>query len=609
MPDQYSTSQEPDDSKSGQSTGPFMAPIIIIKRWSWRKRILVALSTFVVLAGLSIGGAEYYTAQPYFCRSCHVMESYWQSWNRDIHGSKFDIACVDCHYAPGERLTIHAKFKGLSQATSYFSGRWGSSRPRAHVNDASCLVSACHGDGKFVDQKLPIGETRTEERIVAGTPTKVQRTPTVIFTHSKHLNVGGRVEETAKKIETLTAALKTKLPPDIWASLELFCNSVAPLPERELKINLLLNGRQLDEHANAAVELAQMIDLDLRLTQLAGLNCAACHTYDPSGDMHFTVDRQTCYTCHFTNQSFNSQTGRCLNCHVPPSRQIMVHAPATTEGAKPSIMNHQDILDRNIDCASCHLDLVQGEGHVTARECAHCHDRAVYLEKFETRTIEDVKEYHRVHVAAQNARCPDCHGSVKHELVEPTLVATSAGFLKPVLDDCQHCHPRHHQEQVELLMGTGGKNIDQPMPNAMFGSRLNCRGCHKESAQDFKGAPLIGATADTCIACHDPKYGDMLKDWINEISAYLNESEKALARVNKRLEENKAAGKPISPRVLELIKNAEHNIHLVKIGNGIHNRNFATHLLDVSDDNLRQALSLLASAGTATGADTAPVHE
>lgn len=588
----------PDQNNSPHQVVPQSTPVVIQRRWSWRKRLLVAAGTLVLLGGLSMGGAEIYTARPAFCRSCHVMESYWQSWNRDIHGSKLGARCVDCHYAPGERQTIHAKFKGLSQATSYFSGRWGASRPRAHVSDASCLVSSCHGDGKYVDKKLPIGETRTEERIVAGTTTKVQRTPTVVFMHTKHQHVQNRMDETKKKIDELSSSLKASLPAEAWSTIEKVSQTASPLSEREASITSGLKARKLNDQLPIAVELVQAIDLDLRLHQLTGLTCAACHTYDASGAKHFAVDRQTCYTCHFTNQSFNTLTGKCLNCHAPPSRQIMVHAPSTAPGTKPSIMNHQDILDRNIDCTSCHLDLVQGKGRVTARECTHCHDRSSYLEKFETRTIEDVKEYHRVHVAAQNARCPDCHGATTHRLIEPTLVATSSGLLKPVLDDCQHCHPRHHAEQVELLMGVGGMDIDQPMPNAMFGSRLNCRGCHKQSGKDFKGDPLIEATATTCIACHDPKYGDMLKQWLNEIASYLGESEKALARINKRMGEMKTAGTPIPSRAVELVKHATHNIHLLKIGNGIHNRNFATHLLDVSDDDLRQAISLLGPAST-----------
>jgi nitrate/TMAO reductase-like tetraheme cytochrome c subunit len=609
MPDN-NTPQPPAGANPNPPTaagGPLSTPPAR-PRWSWRKKILATAIILVCAGGLMMGGAEYYTARPDFCRSCHVMEPYWQSWHRDVHGGKHGIRCVDCHYAPGERHTFHAKFKGLSQATSYFSGRWGASRPRAHVDDGSCLVSACHGDAKYMEKKYPIGETRKEQRIIGGKATEIERTPTVSFVHSKHLHVEDKLKQAEAKADQLAAALNAALPATARAGIDAAAHAASPLADREAHITREIKALKLDARLPDALDFARAVDLAVRFNQLAGLNCAACHGYDPSGKMHFAVDRQTCYTCHFTNQAFNTETGKCLNCHTPPTRQILVHASAATPGTKPSIMNHQDILDRNIDCSSCHLDLVQGPARVSTRECTHCHDRASYLEKFENRTIEDVKEYHRVHVAAQRARCPDCHGAVKHQLIEPTLVATSAGFLEPVIDNCQHCHPRHHEEQVELLMGVGGKDIEQPMPNAMFGSRLNCRACHKQPGTDFKGDPLIQATASTCVACHEQKYGELLKQWLDEMKSYLGESEKALARVRLRVADQTAAGKPIPPRVRELIEHAAHNIHMVKIGNGIHNRNFANQLLDLSDADLRQAMELLGPAATSPATATAPAR-
>jgi nitrate/TMAO reductase-like tetraheme cytochrome c subunit len=593
--DPVNPASEPPAGKPAQP-----APVPATRR-RWMRRIGWAAAIFVVCSGLMMGGAEYYTGRPEFCRSCHIMEPYYQSWSRDIHGAKLGVRCVDCHYAPGERLTFHAKFKGLSQATSYFSGRAGGSRPRAHLNDASCLTSACHGDGKYIDKKILIGEVRSEKRYVAGKTVEVQRTPTVTFVHAKHIKVTDRLKQTGEQVEKLESSLKAALPEGLFTLVEGITIAVQPLPDREAKLGQLLKDKGLARLEPDALEYARAVDLELRFKQLDGLTCSACHSYDPSSSQHFAVDRQTCYACHFNKQAFNTGTGRCLNCHAPPSRQILVHAAPTTQGAQQSIMDHQDILNRNIDCSSCHLDVVQAPAPVTTRECAHCHDRVSYLEKFETRTMRDVEEYHRLHVHAQRARCPDCHGGVSHELIEPTLVATSSGFLKPVLQECQHCHPNHHEEQVELLMGVGGKDSGVPMPNAMFGSRVNCRACHKQAGTDFKGDPLIQATATTCVACHEQKYGDLLKQWINEVSAYLKESEKALESVKQRAAQARAAGTKVPARVDDLIAQAEYNIKMIRKGNGIHNRNYATHLLDLSDESLRAAVSLLGSAGgTAT---------
>lgn len=587
---------------AGSSPAPSPAAREIAQPRNWTRRLMWGSGVLFVMGALTMGGAEYYTGKPAFCRSCHIMEPYWKSWSHDVHGAKCGVRCVDCHYAPGERFTFHAKFKGLSQATSYFSGRAGGSRPRAHVADSSCLVSECHGDQKHMDEELLIGEVRMEKRIIGDTVTEVRRSPTVTFVHRSHLETDEKLEANARDIDAVTAKLRAALPKPTFESLVHTAQSVRAFPEQIKAVEQLLAESDQTALLETAKELVRLYDMKGRLSQLAGLTCASCHGYDASGKKHFTVDLAACYTCHFTNQAFNGNTGQCLNCHEPPSRQILVHGVPTEGEAKPSIMNHQDILDRNIDCASCHLDVVQGRAEVTARDCAGCHDQERYLEGFDARDIEKVQEYHRVHVAAQRARCQDCHHAVTHELIEPTLVATSAGFVKPILDECQHCHPDHHREQVELLMGVGGHGVEQPMPNAMFGSRVNCRACHKEPGTDFKGAPLIEATATTCVACHEQKYGDLLQQWLDEMSSYLAESEKAIELVQKRVEERRSQGKPIPERVEHLVGTAAHNLHLVRIGNGIHNKNYATHLLDLSDDYLREAMTILNQPATATQA-------
>lgn len=256
-------------------------------------------------------------------------------------------------------------------------------------------------------------------------------------------------------------------------------------------------------------------------------------------------------------------------------------------------MDHQEIVARGIDCASCHLDVIRGQATVTARECTHCHDQDRYLKDFAVRDTKIVAEYHRVHVAAQRARCVDCHTPIEHSLIDAGRVADDGGFLRPVLDDCRHCHPNHHQQQVQLLTGTGGKGTAHDMPSAMFGSRLNCRACHTEPGSDFKGAPLIEATEQTCVTCHSDDYKALFRQWVDEIASYVQQAESALARVEARTEAIHAAGGQTPERITKLVEQARHNLQLVRAGNGIHNKNYALQLLDISIRNLDEALMAL----------------
>ena len=82
---------------------PLWLRLLGIKRRSG-KRIPIGLSrwgfvlaTFIVLVGGSAGFAEY-SMQPDFCRSCHLMEPYYQAWHSSTHKN---VACTKCHFEPG----------------------------------------------------------------------------------------------------------------------------------------------------------------------------------------------------------------------------------------------------------------------------------------------------------------------------------------------------------------------------------------------------------------------------------------------------------------------------------------------------------------------------
>lgn len=568
-----------------------------------RKGLLIG-GVIVVLGVLGIGGAEYYTARPSFCGTCHIMDSYYQSWSQDVHGKKVGTWCVECHYAPGEQHTLKAKFRGLSQVASYFSGRYGTSRPRARVNDASCLRSACHGDNEYMRKPLLIGEPRVEKRLVGDQETEVTRLPTVTFVHEKHLRTELKLTETEASLAGLRQRLEQAVSPAAFEPLRVAAGQVGPAERREAKLRELVGGLARDDLLADVLEYTRLEHERTRLRQLGGLNCAACHSYDPSGLAHvMAVDLETCFTCHFGNQAFNRDTGECLKCHAPPTRKILVHDQAvlaswqqqfpTTSAPGPALMDHREIVDRKIDCASCHLDVIQGAAVVSERTCTNCHDQEKYLVDFATRDTETVARYHQTHVAGQWARCVDCHRAIEHKLIDATHVGTSAGFLQPILDDCQHCHPNHHHEQVELLMGIGGTGALRPMPNAMFGSRLNCTGCHIKPAVDLKGDALVKASEATCIACHGSDYERLFEQWRSEIATYVQEAEAALVRVDQRIADLQARGIELPADIETRITPARQNVQFIKAGNGIHNKNYALYLLDLSVRDLDDVMGQL----------------
>ncbi len=109
---------------------------------------------FVIISLASIPAAEMYTSQSKFCgASCHIMKPNWETYKQDKHFEK-NILCVDCHYAPGEKITPKAKFKGMAQLFSYLSLNEMEVRKRPVISDLSCTAPSCHPKESFYEKKI-----------------------------------------------------------------------------------------------------------------------------------------------------------------------------------------------------------------------------------------------------------------------------------------------------------------------------------------------------------------------------------------------------------------------------------------------------------------------
>lgn len=573
-----------------ESTAPEKTPASRPPMSRW-KRFLIRFTIFVVvmavLGGVFLAVAEHHTSQPQFCSSCHIMEPYYASWEADMHGDKLQVACVECHYAPGEQTTFKAKFRGLSQAASYFSGRYGAGRPRAHVANASCLTSKCHGDLAFMDKPLMMGTAK--------------------FLHSRHLQPQTeRDQAAAKRLAELQTLLKGKVGDDAFGKLDALAAEAGPAADRYARLVAQSHEADPSIPRETLVEFSQLRHRSVRIQQLTELQCTNCHAYRSTHNgprprhsgQHFEVATTTCFTCHFNNEGFNTGTSECMTCHIPPQKEITVHAKMLIEGgdqpeAKPPgtelvKMNHAEILAKKIACVSCHADAVQKDATVTRRDCERCHDQARFFADWkEPFTVDLVKHYHTVHVERQKAKCQDCHAEIHHKLVRG-----NGDFLTNTLADCARCHPNHHTAQVDLLMGRGGTAVPQSTPNLMFGSRTNCTGCHTQMAGD-KHAGVVKATAEACVTCHGDRHKDTFDQWKQAIEFGLTEATEALNAGKKAVEEAKAAPADKRQQAKKLLADAEADLRLVEVGNGLHNVTYAMELLDSVTSRCREAAGLL----------------
>jgi nitrate/TMAO reductase-like tetraheme cytochrome c subunit len=563
----------------------------------------ISLVVLFVVSGLLLVWAEHKTAKPEFCGSCHIMEPYYESWHADLHGRKLEIACVECHYAPGEKTTIKAHLRGLSQVASYVSGRYGTSSPRAHVDNRSCLTSKCHDDLNFMDKEITLG--------------------TVKFKHAKHLQFDeSKREATERDLAEISGRLERDLGKGHFEELEEIAQQAVPANMRSERMNRLASTWKANVDTELLARFSQLSHRQVRIAQLADLQCTNCHSYvspmasaessrnlrggnDQKVTHHFTAKTTACYTCHFNNESFNTGTASCLLCHSLPTKEIMVHKEMTPEESaklktpeltrQPTRMDHQAILERKVGCIACHADVATENSTVTRRDCRRCHDRPEYYADFkEPFSLDLVKRYHAHHVPDQRAKCLDCHSEIHHQLVKGDTARGEPGFMSPVMDNCMNCHPNQHRAQLELLSGRGGIGVPKSDPNLMFGSRTNCLGCHSD--HPVSGDKPAKGTVSGCVACHGNRHTATFDKWKKGLQVTLEDADEAYGKAHQMLDKAKELDPETRRKVVELLDAAQADLRLVKRGNGMHNVTYAIELLDSVTSRCQQAMSLLAKA-------------
>jgi hypothetical protein len=319
---------------------------------------------------------------------------------------------------------------------------------------------------------------------------------------------------------------------------------------------------------------------------------------------HFTVKTTSCFTCHFNNESFNVGTASCLMCHTLPTEKMVVHkelSPAESaklespELAEEAIrMDHTMMLERKVDCRSCHADVALEDSTVTRRDCQRCHDRAEYFQDWkEPFTLDLVKKYHRAHVPEQRAKCLDCHSEIHHQLVREETPQGDVAFLTSTMANCAQCHPNQHIEQIDLLRGAGGLGVPESEPNLMFGSRTNCLGCHVEQATSEHGGAVFRGAESGCIACHGDRYAKTFDRWKKAMEVTLSDADEAYENARQMLEAAENLDDAARRKATDLLSAAQADLRLVKRGNGVHNVTYAMELLDSVTQRCQEAMEAL----------------
>lgn len=280
----------------------------------------------------ALAGASFYSTSPSFCNSCHIMDPYYNAWKTSSHNH---VACVDCHYPPGETRTIlWKKFQALSQVAKYVT-RTYSPKPFAEIEDASCLRSGCHS-----------------ERLLQG---RVVSEKGVLFDHKPHLEEV-RLGKQLRCVSCHSQIVVGNHMEVTWDTCYL-CHFRGRMK----------NGREIEPIGgcrgchmlpNKEIKRGNVTVMHKDLVSYGDVNCQACHRQARIGEGKVGQDR--CFICHnepdkikrfgeidFIHENHVTRHNTaCFHCHEAIQHGLLIEKTSTLD----------------FECSKCHMDTHDLEG-------------------------------------------------------------------------------------------------------------------------------------------------------------------------------------------------------------------------------------------------------
>lgn len=327
----------------------------------------------------------------------------------------------------------------------------------------------------------------------------------------------------------------------------------------------------------------------------AEAGCAACHSHD-AGDAPITAPSSSCFFCHAdpasdaTAQAVASlPEAGCRECHVQPT-----HTGFAQTGEP---VDHATVLARGISCQLCHYDVVEGSGAVAPATCRECHGRLGGAAVIDVdATFGDDAALHTAHLEGDvRLSCARCHATVEHRVVQ---------LASALVLDCAECHAAGepalrepvdsavHRSAQMLYSGLSPAHRDIE-PALKFLERVSCDACHTVESTRAAGRQAIAAINTLCVDCHGPRFGTLLEPWLAGMEMHS-------ARVAAFLRTAEAAtGSGAADSIHAVAAGA---LRLVEDGHGVHN-------LPGADSLLRDALDAAGRAYRRAGMAVPPMPD
>ena len=429
--------------------------------------IMVAV---VVLAGVGIYGASYSSKS---CTVCHYIEPYYRQWETSSHS---DVRCITCHPYPATLISANI--------LQYFTNTYDP-RPRAEVEDATCLQEGCH-----------------TERLENG---KVSFKRNIIFDHNVHVGKLLRGER-------------------------LRCTSCH---------SQIVQG----EHVAVTEKVCFLCHFKGAARGQAVTGCPSCHGVPEEAVEHegFTFSHQSytaigvaCDQCHLDVASGTGDVPkeRCFSCHVERMERY--------EDAK--FIHNTHVTKHGVDCLECHTEIQHGDIRMVKAlevQCETCHVKLHTLQKKMYMGVggKGVNDTPSRMFAAQ-VSCDGCHTHII-PTGEAGTFAMGEKSLEAERKACVVCHGPGYDDMLDDWIGVLNRAVDEFEPKLeLAGTALEQR--RREKIDLGEAGTLINDAKHnfdmvrTGKGVHNVEYAVKLlqaaADQIDVAMKYLDENAKPMER-------------------------------------------------------------------------------
>jgi len=356
------------------------------KQLKWPVKILL----LVVIVSFFAAGAIVVTGQPGFCNSCHIMNTYYDSWEHSEHSI---VNCLDCHLQPGFSGYVKGKINGLAQAVDCMVGRV-STKPSATVKDTSCLRSECHSSEELASANIDYAGIKfTHNNHIDKDVDGIKISCGTCHSHfegNEHFTVNNDACYTChflKNSETDRGVVQTG------------CTDCHEVPDKVIKRGLVtINHAEFVSYKASCEESCHKKDINIT-SKVDGNVCLNCHSFSKEQhpeikalhEAHTSHEKVECFACH--GQVSHGQTEvesisvmmDCQNCHSNTHQvqrtiyttQQPIQAKDTDRVLSPMFLTH-------VECIGCHIERVAQKSGVldsygtvakaVPRACDNCHE-------------------------------------------------------------------------------------------------------------------------------------------------------------------------------------------------------------------------------------------